>query len=262
MANNSGLSKRAALRQQQEMAERQARQRKLLGIVLGAIALVVVGVLAVVVWQTVARNNVAVGEQQTPPNATSGGGIAFKGTGTPGEGVPHVTIYEDYQCPTCAVYEEHYGNAVDELVNSGKITVEFVTANFMEDKIGNDSSTRPAIAAAAADAVGKFREYQKVAFSHQSPSGAGYTDQQLRVDFPAQAGITGEDLVTFQKLYDERAFADFVKKADEAFTASGFGGTPTYAVKGKKLEFSNQAQEVLIQPTADDLLRAINEANG
>lgn len=263
MANNSGLSRRAALRQQQEMEARQSRNRRVVGVVLAAVGVAVVAILGVVVWQTIAKNNVAVGPQQQPVSVTSNGGIAWKGTGTPGADVPHLVVYEDYQCPACAYYEETYGAALDTLVNEGKITVEFVTANFMETKIGNDSSTRAAIAAAAADSVGKFREYQKLVFANQDPNGRGYTDQQLRVDFPAQVGITGDDLVKFQQLYDTRAFADFVKSANEKFNTSGFTSTPTYAVNGKKLVFADEAsQQMLIQPTPEDLLRAITEANG
>ena len=233
--NNSGLSKRAALRQQQELEARDARNKKILAIVLGAIALAVVVVLGIVVFQTLSKNNQTAGEQLTPPNGNDKGGIALKSAQTqPAAGVPHVTVYEDYQCPACASREEAYGPAIEQLIDSGKITLEVSTTYFLDDKLGNDSSQRASMAAAAADAVGKYREMHKVIYANQPEhEGTGYTDQQLRVDFPAQAGITGEDLATFQKLYDERAFADFVKKADEAFTASGFGGTPTYAVKGK-----------------------------
>ena len=47
------------------------------------------------------------------------------------------------------------------------------------------------------------------------------------------------------------------------FTPLKIGSTPTYMVNGKKLVFyDEEKKEVLIEPTADDLLNAIEEANG
>lgn len=263
--NNSGLSKRAALRQQQEAEARDARNKKILGIVLGAIALVVVVVLGIVVFQTLSKNTQTAGEQSTPPNGNDKGGIALKSTKTqPAGDVPHVVVYEDYQCPACASREQAYGPAVEELVDAGKITFEVSTTYFLDDRIGNDSSQRASMAAAAADAVGKYREMHKLIYANQPQhEGTGYTDQQLRVDIPAQAGITGDDLAKYQQLYDSKAFRDFAKLGDERFTADKIGSTPTYVVNGQQLKFyDEQKQEVLIQPTADDFLRAVTEANG
>ena len=101
-----------------------------------------------------------------------------------------------------------------------------------------------------------------MAYEQFIQNAGGYTDQQLRVDFPALVGIEGEDLKKFQELYDGRAFADFVQETDDAFQRAQIKGTPTFIVNGKQLEFVNEStKEVLIQPTADDLLKAIEEAN-
>lgn len=263
MSNNSGLSRRAALRQQQEQEERHKRNSRVLGIGLGVVALAVVAILAIVIVQTLGRNQAQTADQLTPPNATADNGIAAPSKDVqPAADAPHVVIYEDFQCPACAAYTENYGPALYQLVDAGKITVEYRMATFLEERMGNDSSTRPSIAAAAADAVGKFREYHKVVYANQPQEGVGFTDQQLRVDFPAQAGITGDDLTKFQEQYDTRAYADFAKKMSAMFGKSGMTGTPSYVVNGKKLEFYDAStQTVTIQNTPDDLLRAITEAN-
>ena len=164
--------------------------------------------------------------------------------------------------PACANMYESYGTALYQLVDEGKITLEYRIATFLESRLGNTSSTDASMAAMAADAVGKFREYHGVVYTNQPQEGLGYTTQQLRVDFPAKTGITGDDLKKFQELYDTRAFADFVKNAGEQFYKNNIGGTPTYMVGSKQLQFYDQATKtVLIQNTPDDLLRAINEAN-
>ena len=242
MANNSNLSKRVALRQQQELEARRKRNARMLGVGLGVLALVVVVVIAVVIANAIGSKAPAA-EQLTPPNATEGHGIAIKSKNTqPAGDVPNVVVYEDYQCPACKAYEARYGNAFQQLIDEGKITLEIRTAYFLNDAnktMNKKSSERAALAAAAADAVGKYREYHKVIYENQPREGVGYTDQQLRVDFAAKAGITGDDLATFQKLYDTKAYADFAKKSHEAMGKAGIGGTPTYVVNGKKINLGN-----------------------
>jgi len=265
MANNSNLSKRVALRQQQELEARRKRNARMLGVGLGVLALVVVVVIAVVIANAIGSKAPAA-EQLTPPNATEGHGIAIKSKNTqPAGDVPNVVVYEDYQCPACKVYEARYGNAFQQLIDEGKITLEIRTAYFLNDAnktMNKKSSERAALAATAAErggaagarparrGFGKYREYHKVVYDNQPEhEGDGYTDQQLRVDFAAKAGITGDDLATFQKLYDTKAYADFAKKSFETMGEAGIGGTPAYVVNGKKINLeslsSNDPQTVL-----------------
>lgn len=252
MANNSGLSKRAALRQQQELEERRKRNSRILGFGLGGVGLVVVVILAFVIVQTMGQSRDQTANQQTPPNATEGYGIEIVSKDVePAADAPHVVVYEDFQCPHCAEYDAAYGPMFEQLIDSGQITMEIRNATFMEINLMNDASTNAARAAAAADAVGKYREYHSHAMSQQSPSGAGYSDQQLRVDFPAAVGIEGEDLSTFQELYDTQAFADFVKDSNNAFQNSPATGTPAYFVGDNKIEPGGQTSpEGLMQVIA------------
>ena len=80
--------------------------------------------------------------------------------------------------------------------------------------------------------------------------GDGYTDQQLRVDFATKAGITGDDLTTFQKLYDDKVYADFAQKSYKSMTDDGVESTPTYRVKGQDIKFegvvANDPQALLV----------------
>lgn len=243
MANNSNLSKRAALRKQQELEARRKRNARMLGVGMGVLALVVVTLIAVVIMNAVGSKAPAA-EQLTPPNATEGHGIAIKSKNTqPAGDAPNVVVYEDYQCPACKAYEARYGSAFLQLVDEGKITFEVRTAYFLNDvnkATNKKSSERAALAAAAADAVGKYREYHQAVYENQpSHEGDGYTDQQLRVDFAAKAGIEGDDLATFQKLYDTKAYADFAKKSYESMSEAGITGTPAYVVNGKKVNLDN-----------------------
>lgn len=265
MANHrSGHSKRAALKQQQELEDRRRRNSRILGFGLAGVGIVVLVILALVIVQTVGQGRETAAGQQTPPNATAGHGIEKVSRDVaPAADAPHVIVYEDFQCPACADREAVFGPAFASLIDSGDITFEVRYATFMEDNLGNGSSTNAARAAAAADAVGKFREFHTHVYSQLSETGAGFTKQQLRVDFPAAVGITGDDLAKFQELYDSQAFAQFVEDSHAGFKASGITGTPTFLVGDVALQFYDEdTREVLIQPTPEDLLRAITEAAG
>ena len=272
MANNSGASRREAMRLKAAAEEARGRRNsRILWISLAAVAVAVVVILALVVSKAmtgpgpISQEQAPRAEQQTPPNATESNGIEIKTQDVePADDVPHLRIYEDPQCPGCAQTEGLFGPSVLQLIDEGKITAEVITAHFLDDALRNDASERAAIAGAAADAVGKYREFHTVMYENQPEEvkgGPGYTDEQLRVDFPALAGIEGEDLTAFQKLYDGRAFADFASDSDDQFVTDKISGTPTYKVGENKLEFVDDSRQPLIEPTAEDLLRAINEAN-
>lgn len=263
MANNAGPSRREAMRLKAQAEEARGRRNsRILWVSLAAIAVAVVVILVLVITQTLGKEAPS-GDQQVPPNATESYGIEITSRDVePAADAPHLTIWEEFRCPACAQREEAFGPAVKQLVDEGLITVEIGTAHFFDTQDGTDNSTRAAMAAASADAVGKYREFHSATYQQFLATGSGYTDQQLRVDIPAMAGIEGEDLVKFQELYDSRAFADFVDNANDEFRGSGLSGTPAYVVNGNQLEFFDQkTEEVLIQPTPEDMLRAINEAN-
>ena len=259
MANNQNLSRRAMLRQQQELEQQRRRRNRVIGIGAGIVALALIVVIAVVAIPPILSNRgvEVTKNQQTPPNATAEGGI-MQDAKMPTDGVPNVIAYTDFQCPHCAEYEATYGPAFAELVEQGKITVEHRTAYFMDGETTAGPSYRAAIAAATADAFGKYRQYADVLFQNQS---SHYPEKDLREKFAKQAGIEGEDLKQFQELLRTRAYQDFTKKAHDDFMSSGAGGTPTYVVNGQKLRFGDpETNERLIQPDAASLLDAITKA--
>ena len=88
-------------------------------------------------------------------------------------------------------------------------------------------------ASEAPEAPGALRPEQA---AHE---GDGYTDQQLRIDFADKAGIKGDDLATFQRLYDTKAYADFAKKSFETMSEAGISGTSAYVVNGKKIKLES-----------------------
>lgn len=251
------LSRRAALRQQQLLEEKQKRTKRIVGISAGIIVVAIVAIIAIVAIPPLLTTKPTVTENQlTPPNATADHGILVGGV-KPQEGKPHVVIYSDYRCPACKSYNDTYGVAINELLDKGEITVEYRTTYFL-DRGKSDSSSRAAIAAATADEVGKFREYHQVLFANQSNA---YSDKQLREDFAKQAGIEGADLKKFQDLFMTRAMLDFSKGAHDYFINHEIGATPTYAVGDRRIVIVDRPNDkVLVQATPDALLEAFKKA--
>lgn len=249
MANSSGLSRRAALRQQQELEDRRKRTNRVIGIGLGIVALAVVAILAVVVLQTLAKSgNSTAGpstgqtaDQQTPPNATESFGINITSKGTPAAAdAPHLVIYEDFQCPACEQLEKAVGPTIKQMSEAGEVKVAYHIKNFLDANLGNDSSTRAGNAAACAADVGAFQAYHDQVYAHPpAKEGDGYTDAQLE-QFATGAGISGANLVTWKKCVADKKYDSYIKGVDEATAKAGVNSTPTLQVNGKTFDLSAQ----------------------
>lgn len=266
--SQSKQSRREALHAQQAAEARAARRKKVIGVVAGVVV-VVVAVVAVVIGVTHrgsgSSDTAAAGTQVTPPTGNKDTGIYEVNPTKAKKGAPTLTVYEDYQCPICKQTEDTYGSSIRSLANSGDIKLEYRTLTFLDTNMRNDSSYKAAMAAADADVVGKLEAYHDVVYKNQpEQEGTGYTDQQLRGDFPKQAGITGANLTKFQKLYDDKATSDFVKNAASKGLAEGQKltnnnfGTPFFTVDGKQYT----DWQKITSPTPQTLLASIQKAAG
>lgn len=271
----SRQSRRAALKAQQEAEARAGRRKKVIGVVAGVVV-VAVAAVAVVVGLTGRGSEPtavasATGAQVAPPHGDASTGAITPITGKAPSSAPVFTVYSDFQCPWCKVADDGFGQELVQLAQQGRITLRYRTVTFLESNFKNDWSTRAAEAAADADAVGAYTQYYAAVYANQpQQEGAGYTDQQLRVDFPKQAGITGDRLAKFQKLYATRASQTFVKRAATTNEASikqvaGQLSTPTFAVNGKNWTawqgwYDQNSGQWTKKPTAQQLLSSINSA--
>ena len=255
-------SRRAALRAQQEAQESAKKRRRIIGVIAGVVIIAVV-VIAVVLGLNHKSDDVPTTGQITPPSATKDGVYTLNPDKVKG-GAPTVTVFQDYQCPACKGAEDVLGKPLNELSAEGKIKLEYHTLTFLDRNLRDDASTRAAMAAAAADVVGKFQAYHDVVYRHQpQEEGAGYTGEQLRKEFASEAGITGSNLTKFQRIYDNKQAEQFVKNGNDKglqeLQKFGTAGTPAFLVNGKSWEgwqdFTQSA------PTADKLLQAIKNAH-
>lgn len=231
-------SRREALRRQQQAQARAKRTQRI--VVVGAIvlAVAVVAVFATIFLSQLNKGgNPVAGSQATPVNATSDSTGIIVNPGTYADGAPKVEIFLDYQCPVCKQFESMHGATLDEMASAGQIQLIYRTMTFLDNNLRNDSSLKAGIGAACADNAGQYSAYHNAVFAGQpSTEGTGYTTQQLRVDFPATAGITGDALSGFQNCYDTKATQSFVEGTNEKASEAGVNSTPTIQVNGTKLD--------------------------
>jgi len=220
-------------------------------VVIVAIVAVVVGV----VWSQQSQKSEITGGGNALPTGVSALGAgypAFQDV-TPGPGAPTVDLYEDFQCPACASFEEALGSTMQEQARAGKIKLVYHVKNFLDDNLRNDSSTRAGNAAFCASDAGKFQEFHNVIFPNQPANeGDGYTDAQLKA-FAEQAGVTGAALDTWQQCYDANKYVDYVNSVEEQSFADGVRGTPTVKINGEDVDLSTIA-------SADLFTKAIENA--
>ncbi|HSN43886.1 MAG TPA: thioredoxin domain-containing protein, partial [Propionibacteriaceae bacterium] len=147
-----------------------------------------------------------------------------------------VVVWTDFQCPYCKPLELDYGPIFEELAASGDIALDIRVKSQVDQIILNDSSTRSAVAATCADTVGSFHDYFMTVFENQPDEGVGFTDAQLRGDFASKAGITGDDLTTFQSCFDTRSTLEWVTGVQTESQKQGITGTPVVEVNGTRFE--------------------------
>ncbi|WP_432497517.1 DsbA family protein [Kineococcus auxinigenes] len=214
-------AKAAALRQR-ELARQRSRR-----VLLISVTVLVVLALAAVVAVLVARERdeaTSTAEGATPPSATAPDG-GYLLAGDAAAGAPTLDVWLDYQCPYCAQFEAAAGGALQELAASGQARVVVHTLSFLDQNLGNDSSTRAAEGAAAADAQGRFAEYSEEVFARQPErEGTGYTDEELRAAARA-AGVT--DLEAWSQAVEEDTYLGYVRRVQESMAEAGVRGTPT-----------------------------------
>ncbi|WP_236082565.1 DsbA family protein [Acidipropionibacterium jensenii] len=267
-------SRREALRAEQEATERAAKRKKLIGVIAGVVVIAVVVVITTITINThkrsAAENTPVTSAQVTPPSADAATGIYTVNQKSAKKDAPTLTLYEDYQCPICKETEDVYGPVLRKLAASGDIKLQYRTLTFLDDSYPGGSSYRAAMAAASADMVGKLGAYHNTIYKNQPErEGAGYTEEQLRNTFAKDAGITGTDLMKFQKYYDTKAASDFIKLAankgldegtklaagDPTSFPNGFG-TPFFTVNGKPYT----GWQSITNPTPAALLASIKSA--
>jgi protein-disulfide isomerase len=203
------------------------------------IVVAIIAVVAGVIISTRGDDAPAAGGGALPPGVSAmGAGYPAFADVTPDAGAPTVDLYEDFQCPACAQFESLVGSTVTGLAAEGKIKLVYHVKNFLDDNLGNDSSTRAANAAFCAADAGRFQEFHDQVFPGQpAQEGAGFTDAQL-TEFAKAAGIEGEALTTWTSCLTSGRYDAYVDSVEAKSFEDGVRGTPTVRIDGEEQELN------------------------
>ena len=242
----STREKAAEARAASQAAER--RRERMIRIIGGVAVLAVVGIiLGIGVMQSREGDTPAPSaDSALPTGVTAANGYAFQVNTA--EGKPSVEIFEDFQCPACANFENVYGPAIQQQAAEGNIQLSYRTMTFLDNNLGTDHSLRAANAFGCAITAGVGEQYHNLIFANQPANeGDGWTDEQLK-QFGADAGLSGDAQSQFDKCVDEGTYTGWAQLSNEASFEAGVSGTPTVKVNGKELPSSAlQSEEALIE---------------
>ncbi len=245
---NRDATKRSArerlLVERERQKTRDKRRRTLI------VAAAVVGVLGLATVVGVIAANAGKGDKSdsagpvvAPSGATGKDALAIQ-TGKP-EAKATLTVWEDFRCPACKVFEDNYRDTIHELEDKGLLKVDYHLVTLIDGNMGGSGSLKGANAAACAQDAGKFTEYHDVLFQNQPQEvddAYGKNAKLLELAGKVDGLVTPE----FTACVENGTHNSWVGKSHEAFAAGNFRGTPTVLLDGKDI-FSDQANPLTPQ---------------
>lgn len=234
----------AAAARQEAAALEQKRQRKIR--IIGG--LVVVAVMAALIAIPVLSNKDAVipADAALPTGVTPdtyGVKVGSAWSAPDADNIPILQIWEDFQCPACARFEEASGATIQALIDAGKVRVEYRPTIFLDRNLlstntaaGNpNSSQRAAMAFGCSVDAGAEESYHLGIFAAQPvQEGSGFSTETL-ISVAESSGITGDELDTFTECLTSEKYAGWVANSYAAFDAEGVTSTPTGILNGTVL---------------------------
>lgn len=160
------------------------------------------------------------------PNAASvkdGYGIVFNADLT-----PVIDIWEDFQCPSCKVFEKTNGDAIKALIVEKKAKVVFHPFAIL----GPESVFAANGAACAAD-QGKYLQYNSIMYANQATGNSGAWSNEGIIATAAAAGITGAE---FEACVKTGKYSDWVGNVGSEGSKQNVNSTPTVLINGKEID--------------------------
>ncbi|MCL1907506.1 MAG: DsbA family protein [Propionibacteriaceae bacterium] len=230
---NAEQNYRARLRYEQQVAAKKKKRNKIFMVIVGlvVIALATMGVVARQWGSTPPDDTPDFSDAFIPPGGTSE--MMFIEVKNPNV-KPDAIIFDehlDYQCGHCHEAYSLFGDTVHALADRGDIILRVHVRSFMDVNLHNTASRRASMGSTCADTVGKFEKYHRLVFDTPPLDEKDlWTDEQLRESIPSAAGITGDELDSFQVCYDTQKTLRYIE-AMEYYNAPS-GGTPNFYVNG------------------------------
>ncbi len=147
-----------------------------------------------------------------------------------------ITVYADFQCPVCQMFEDGAGDQLAQAVADQEIKLDYRMVAFLDGQSSTDYSSRALNAAAVVlDTAGgdAFVKFHDLLFTNQpAEGGAGLSDEEL-IAFAVEAGA---DEAAVTPGIADRTFKQWAINATDQMSKNGVNGTPTVFVDGEKID--------------------------
>lgn len=242
----------AATARQEAAAIEQKRQRKIR--IIGGLVVVVVMAALIAIPVLTNKDAVVPSDAALPTGVTSdtfGVKVGSAWTAADADNIPVLQLWEDFQCPACARFEEASGAAIQGLIDAGKVRVEYRPTIFLDKNLlssntaaGNpNSSQRATMGFGCAVDAGIEEKYHLGVFAAQpAEEGSGFSTDTL-VSVAQASGLSGADLDSFTECLTSEKYAGWVANSYDLFNSEGVSSTPTGILNGTEL-----TGEVLFDP--------------
>jgi protein-disulfide isomerase len=218
-------------RAQRVVQQQQAKRKRLLTYLGGAVGIALVAVLVLVLVNQ--SDSAGASDEPINPPPAQAEGVPKDGLvlGSPDAPV-NLIEYADFQCPGCGSFARTFKpQRIQEYVQTGQVKLEFYNFAFL-----GDESIDAAQASLCANDQGKFWEMHDVIFQNQISENEGAFDRdRLR----RMAEVIGLDMAAYDTCMDENRYRDQIQEAEEAGNDLGIQGTPSFNINGEIFLFNS-----------------------
>lgn len=174
-----------------------------------------------------------------------GGGVVI------GDGPVDLTMWEDFQCPGCKLFEEANSELVKQRLASGDVTVTIHPLSFLDANLGNSSSVAAANAFGCAADVGEAEalDFHQIVYVNQpeeTPGQEAWATDDL-IGWGNDVGVEGAD---WESCVTDQTYAGWVEQVAKSQAAANVSTTPTVFIDGEAFEVGSDLDAAI-----DDALK-------
>ena len=143
-----------------------------------------------------------------------------------------LSLYEDFLCPHCALFEQQFGPTVSKLIDTGAVAADYYMVGFLDRPQNQNYSSRAGGAAycVADESIDAFRRFHAALYAQQPDETATtFPDNARLVEVARQAGAGGG----VPDCINKGRYTEMVRGLA---AATGIQATPTIRINGQNYE--------------------------
>jgi protein-disulfide isomerase len=222
-----------------------ADRKRNLAIQIGLTAIVVIFAVALVLYIVMSSDKKPQSGEAKSIRVASSNVIKKEGSSDP---KVVLSLYEDFLCPHCGLFEQQFGPTVSKLIDTGAVATDFYMVGILDRPQNQNYSSRAGGAAycVADQSIDAFRRFHAALYAQQpSETAVVFPDNARLVEVARQAGAGGgvPDCINKDR---------YTAMVQGLAAATGIQATPTIRINGQDYQTS----------TPDALVAKIKEIVG